>query len=119
VKCGKCGKPFTNPLTHVCTVRKAGGKRKVKPSLSVTLATCSKCGKPYANPLTHKCDIGTDFKKRRKAAVAKRKPHDYRTCRDGECKRQACVAYKEGLDEGYQQGWDAGHAAASSGGNGK
>jgi len=118
VKCGKCGKPFTNPLTHVCTVRKASGKRKVKPSLSVTLATCSKCGKPYSNPLTHKCKVKTDFKARRKAATAKpkRPPHNYRTCKDGDCRRQACEAYKEGYDDGEADGSASGYAAGYSAG---
>jgi hypothetical protein len=32
--------------------------------------------------------------------------HNYRTCRDVDCQRQACVAYKEGFDDGFEAGRD-------------
>lgn len=44
-------------------------------------------------------------------------PHPYQACRDRECERYACRAWKEawreayaeGLREGYRQGYDAGY----------
>src|SRR6266516_4641915 len=66
-RCGRCGKRYSNPLTHVCVVRmdrKTKPKRSLKPKASVALVTCGTCGKPYANPLTHVCQVRTDFKRR-------------------------------------------------------
>jgi hypothetical protein len=43
--------------------------------------------------------------------------HDYRTCRDDDCQRPACEAYREGYadgqEAGYAAGYSAGQAAAS------
>jgi hypothetical protein len=73
------------------------------------LVSCPRCGKPYANPLTHVClSRPGDYK--RKAAAAKRakaarpklqRPqHDYRTCRDADCRRYGCVAFRDGYERG-------------------
>ena len=76
-------------------------RRKPSPGL-----TCGRCGKRYANPLTHVCAQRSDFRKRqRAAAAAKRKAarkrraarHDYHRCRDLDCQRVACEAYREGV----------------------
>ena len=44
--------------------------------------------------------------------------HRYQSCRDGDCERIACVAWREaraeGYDEGYQDGYRAGAASAGS-----
>jgi hypothetical protein len=119
VYCGKCGK--RRGLAHVCMVRRASGRTRVK-APSVSLATCPRCGKPYANPFTHACTVKTDFK-RRSAAAAKRAKaaapkhqapkHDYRTCRDTDCQRYACVAYRDGYDNGFAAAMAA--AAAQEG----
>ncbi|MQA87260.1 MAG: hypothetical protein GEV03_22185 [Streptosporangiales bacterium] len=67
-RCGRCGKRYANPLTHVCVVRmdrkRRPGKTRVKPKVTLT---CGTCGKPYTNPLTHRCTVRTDYKKRRAA----------------------------------------------------
>lgn len=34
--------------------------------------------------------------------------HTYASCRDKECRRLACVAYKEGYRDGYEDGYSAG-----------
>ena len=86
-----------------------------------TPLTCPRCKKPIANPVTHICKTRTSFK--RKAAAAKKSraqdrrrqaasiakvkraratgpakaKHDYRTCKDADCARVACVAYRDGL----------------------
>ena len=83
---------------------------------------CGTCGKQVSSPLTHTCTVRTDF--RRKLAAAKRtsrpgrrkpprvtvygadgKPlggHSYAACRDLDCARVACVAYREGYAAGLE-----------------
>jgi hypothetical protein len=107
VYCGRCGK--RRGLVHTCIVRRATGRTRVK-APSASLATCGRCGQTYANPLTHVCGSKPGDFKRRKAAAAKRakaaapkaaRPqHDYRTCRDPECRRYGCTAYRDGYANG-------------------
>lgn len=53
IRCGRCGKRYTNPLTHVCvTSRKQAGRTRAQPKVSLTLGTCPRCSKPVSNPLT-------------------------------------------------------------------
>jgi hypothetical protein len=122
IQCGKCGKRYSNPLNHTCYVRRQRGKTRVKPKLNVTLGTCGKCGKAYGNPLTHVCK---DFKgraeaqrkqaaERRKEAAERRKEaersgpkrqtHNYVTCRDPDCERKTCEAFRDGYRDGFEDG---------------
>lgn len=110
MKCGACGKRYSNPLTHVCYNPRGHGPRlTVKPRVSVD---CPACGKPVTNPLTHVCKIPSDFRKRlaeqkkqqraakRARARAEAAKHDYHSCGDGDCQRRLCVAYREGHEDG-------------------
>jgi hypothetical protein len=107
VYCGKCGRR-RGPL-HTCIVRGANGRTTLK-APKVMLASCPRCGKPYANPFTHVCISKRGDYKRRKAAAARRakaarpklqRPqHDYATCRDPDCHRYGCVAFRDGYDRG-------------------
>ncbi len=113
IKCGQCGKRYSNPLTHVCVTSRARRPHpvQIKPRVSYD---CPKCGKPVTNPLTHVCVIRTDFRQRlaaerkRKAAERRAKAragraaeqHDYHSCRDPDCRRRMCVAFREGFEEG-------------------
>jgi flagellar biosynthesis/type III secretory pathway protein FliH len=133
ITCGRCGKP--RGLRHVC-VSNRNRKATVKPSWS--FGECPKCRKRVTNPLTHTCRPKSDFKRRRaqhekqqraeaKATAAKeragkraqRPQHDYTSCRDGDCPRPLCVAFKtghktghrEGYEQGFQTGWDRGFPA--------
>jgi hypothetical protein len=117
-RCGRCRKSYSNPFGHTCVapVGRRPGKTKLMPSAS---ATCPKCRKPYGNPFTHTCTVRTDFKRRttkakKDAAAAKRKarPQHPRpsACRDGDCKRAACQAYREGREDGFAEGYDEGFA---------
>ena len=112
MKCGACGKRYSNPLTHVCyNPRGHGARVQVKPRVT---ADCPKCGKPVSSPLTHVCSVRTDFRKRaaehkkkqaaekRRAARAGKPQHDYHSCRDGDCQRRTCVAYREGFEDAMQ-----------------
>jgi hypothetical protein len=111
VTCGRCGKPKGNPLTHVCVTRLDRRPRTVRtrlrPKLSVT-TRCPKCRRSYTNPLTHVCTVKTDFRRRlaasRKKPAARKAAHRYESCRDRDCERLACVAYRDGYEEGYELG---------------
>jgi hypothetical protein len=113
--CGRCRKDYSNPFGHICVSRmgRAAGRTTLKPSLS---AKCPKCHKDMGNPLTHTCTTRTDFKRRtaaakKDAAAAKRRAnqHSYSGCRDKECRRLPCVAYKEATEEAYAEGYSNGH----------
>jgi hypothetical protein len=128
VYCGKCGK--RRGLAHVCIVRRTGGRTRVK-APGVSLAPCGRCGQSYANPLTHACASKPGDFKRRKAAAERRErkrkaaearerrreaaarlraegaagrpaQHRYQTCRDDDCQRRACIAYKQGFENGRE-----------------
>jgi hypothetical protein len=73
-RCGRCGRRYSNPLTHTCATRmdrkRPAGTTRLSPQAS---RTCGTCGQPYANPLTHICTVRTDFKKRQAAAARQQK----------------------------------------------
>jgi hypothetical protein len=117
IRCGRCGKTYTNPFTHVCVGRigaKPKGKTRLAPKVKVT-AKCGSCGKPVTNPLTHTCTVKTDFKKRKKAAGAKPKHPEPEVCEDGpDCQVYGCRmfwrGYELGRGAGFEDGYRTGHA---------
>lgn len=108
IKCGGCGKRYSNPLAHTCVPR-AGRKRR-RTRLTVKVAPsmrCGSCGKQVASLFTHTCKKKSDFKARKKAAVrlaaAERRDanrHDYAGCEDPFCGRYPCTVYREGFEAG-------------------
>lgn len=129
ITCGRCGKP--RGLRHVCV---SSRNRKATVKAGVSFGQCPKCKKRISNPLTHTCAPRSDYKRRRAAAEKQRragdraqasslakvkrsrqpgraKPkHDYQTCRDGDCQRSGCVAYKTGYKAGHQAGYEQGYS---------
>jgi hypothetical protein len=129
VYCGKCGK--RRGLMHTCIVRRPSGRTRLKKP-KVMLVSCSSCGQPYVNPLTHVCRGRPpgDFKRRKAAAERaarrrkaaeqreqrraeaarrraqggpqKRPGHNYASCRDRDCNRALCRAYREGIERGFE-----------------
>lgn len=132
IKCGRCGKRYSNPLTHTCVTRIGRRPGKMRIGARVT-RDCPKCKRPVTNPVIHVCKVKTDFrrktaaakksraqdKRRQAASVAKvakaraagpgKQRHDYRSCRDEHCARVACVAYRDGDGDGYERGHEAGY----------
>lgn len=115
--CGRCRKRYSNPFGHVC-VAPIGreGKTRFRPSAS---AVCPACHQPYGNPFTHTCTVRTGYRgraRRPKQAARKARPEHPRpsACRDGDCKRAACVAYREALEAGYEDGYDIGFAEGTA-----
>lgn len=110
VTCGTCGKRYANPLTHTCTVktdfkkRAAADKRRQAAEARRQRKRETAARRREAAKARRKAAAD----RRRAAAAARRKTpakrtgpakpaHDYRTCRDPECRRHACVAYREGM----------------------
>lgn len=122
--CGRCRRKFSNPLGHVCvSASRKGGRVKLAPG-AVTVAKCDSCGKQISHPLAHVCGSKRGDFSRRKAEHAKRvkaarrKPrqvHDYRRCRDEDCRRVACEAWREAWAEGREIGRAEGYADAMRG----
>ncbi|MGH3287779.1 MAG: hypothetical protein ACRDPD_24290 [Streptosporangiaceae bacterium] len=115
--CGRCRKSYSHPLGHVCVTRLDRKPRTGKVTLAPEVtATCTRCRKPLGNPLTHTCTTRTDFGARRKAAAKAGKParpeHRYEACRDEDCHRTACTAYRAGYDAGWPDGYATGRAEA-------
>jgi hypothetical protein len=109
VKCGTCGKRYSNPLTHTCVTTRARRRpSQIAPRLTYD---CPRCGKPATNPLTHVCKTRSDFRRRladqkrrqarekraRRSKRPARPQHDYHSCTDPDCQRRACQAYREGI----------------------
>lgn len=132
-RCGRCRRSYSNPLGHVCVTRLdlpvRTGKTTLAPKVSVT-GKCQDCGKPRGNPFTHVCGPKSDFKRRLAASKRRKKSrrpatakHLYQSCQDKDCKRLACIAFREGRDEGYAEGSASGYesgytAAAAAAGDG-
>lgn len=122
--CGRYGQP-RELIGHVCVIRSGRAARRAPtPTLKLDFGKCETCKKTIGNPLTDVCAPRSDFKKRKaaaakrereaaKARAGKRQPdkHDYLACKDDDCPRPLCVAYKTGWREGYKTGFDDGFAA--------
>lgn len=117
--CGRCGQP-RELIRHVCVVRSGrAALRRATPKLTLDFGKCETCNRPVGNPFTHVCAPRSDFKRRRRAAAKREKDqararasrkankHEYQNCKDDDCKRSACLAYKTGWREGYQIGFVA------------
>lgn len=117
VTCARCGKSRTG-LRHDC-VSNSSSRATVKPSIS--FGKCPKCKKTVGNPLTHVCAPKSDFKARKRKAAKREKAkqaeqHPFESCRDSDCKRPQCVAYRTGWHEGHIQGFDEGYEAGYAAG---
>jgi hypothetical protein len=113
VTCSTCGKRYTNPLTHTCAVRtdfkkrKAAAGRRAAAELRRQRRREAAARKRAAAKARRKAAAD-----RRKAAAAARRQaakrsqaprrlpaHDYHTCGDQDCRRHACVAYRDGIED--------------------
>lgn len=121
-QCGRCRKRYANPFGHVCVTRldrrAPAGRTTAAPKLGLSTGTCTTCKKPLGNPLTHTCTTRTDYKKRtakakKDAAAASRKSRPqhppWAACKDTDCQRTGCRAYRDGHEDGYRDGYRDGH----------
>ena len=123
-KCGTCGKPYSNPLGHVCTVKTdfrkrkasagrraaAGEKRAKRAAARAKEVAARRARRERENEARRARRAREDEGRRRRRAKeqapggrAARDKHDYRNCRDHDCERQACEAYREGVADGAEK----------------
>lgn len=97
VKCGTCGKRYTNPLTHTCTVKTDFRKRAAAEQRRQKREQAKARRKAAAD--RRKAAAAARRQKTGSAAPKQRAPqHDYRTCNDEDCRRTACLAFREGIE---------------------
>ena len=129
-RCPSCGKEG-NPLTHTCSNRgdfgqrqraakrkTAAAQRKAKRAeqrqrVNERIAAARRAERHRANQrVLRERERAAERLKRAKAArPPSRKPgrprHDYRNCRDHDCQRIACEAYREGVADGMDAAEEA------------
>lgn len=140
-RCGSCGRGHGNPFGHRCT---AGGNLKRKRAAAAAKAERDEQrGREREIRATERAaakakvaDVRGVERARaaERIAAAKAKAprppagrgrgpaHDWVLCRDADCERAVCEAYREGVDDGrelehqpaYDDGWMAGRAAAGT-----
>lgn len=123
--CGSCGKPYNSPLGHVCGNAGDFGRRKraaqrasaaaarrakraaERQRVSERIAAARKrerdraAARLSATRRRERARADARVAKARAARKPPRRPgrpsHDWRNCRDHDCQRQACEAYREGV----------------------
>ena len=123
--CSSCGKPYANPLTHVCSnrgdfaKRKRAAKRKAaadkrKAETAVRQAKVRARVADVRKKEKAKADSRVKAARTRRKAPAKprapRDRHEYQACRDEDCTRLACGAFREGHAQGFADGMQAAEA---------
>jgi hypothetical protein len=130
-RCGACGKSYNSPLGHVCGNKGDFGKRR-RAKQRADRAAAAKQKRAAVRKRTaervaaaRKAEQGraaarvSATRKRERAraearvararasgARAARRPaskHDYRNCRDHDCERAICEAYREGLADAEER----------------
>lgn len=125
--CGSCGKKYSNPFGHRCGNAGDFGKRK-RAAQRAARAEAAKAKRAAERQRVNERIAAARKKERERAAQrvsaarrterrkaearatrarAARKPprrpgrpaHDYRNCRDHDCERVACEAYREGRED--------------------
>jgi hypothetical protein len=114
-RCPRCGEEYANPVTHTCKVRSDFAKRRRAAERKKATARRAEERQARRRRIAD-ARRRAAAQRKRKARVARRdsnllKPkHRYQTCRDDDCPRYGCVAYKAGFQAGYQAGFAAGRA---------
>lgn len=122
--CGACGKRHSNPLGHTCSSKGDFGKRKRAAARAAATAERRRKREAHRRRVNdrvaavrkrERARAGERVRRERQKAAervrkarAARKParrsarpaHSYQTCRDQDCQRIACEAYRQGLDDG-------------------
>lgn len=116
-RCGKCGKGYGNPLGHTCggggdfakrrgaqAREAAAAKRKAETAERRArererIAAVRQRERAKARERVAAARKAEREKAKRKRPASRSRPerHDYHRCRDLECQRIACEAYREGV----------------------
>jgi hypothetical protein len=140
--CGTCGKGYSSPLGHTCSGggdlakrRRAAGraaavaKRKQEAAERrarerARIAEVRKTERARARERV--AAARKTEREKAKARAAKKRPassgprparHEYASCRDADCERAACEAYRDGRATGYAEGEEAGYRAGYTDGS--
>jgi len=150
--CGSCGKGYSNPFGHQCSgggglkrKRAAAERQAERDKRRAREREIRAAERKRAQERVNTTRAKERQRARERVAVARAKAkapsptgrsasrpagrggrpqHDWALCRDAECERQVCEAYREGVADGrelehqpaYDEGWMAGRAAAGTGG---
>jgi hypothetical protein len=132
--CGACGKSYSNPLGHVCGNAGDFGKRR-RARKRAEAAAARKAKRAAERERVNARVVAARQRERERAAqrvsatrrleraradarVARAKAarpasrprpssHDWRNCRDHDCQRPACEAYREGVADGMDAAEEA------------
>jgi hypothetical protein len=126
VTCGKCGKPYSNPLGHVCTNagdfkrRAAAAGRRGEAVEKREKAAAARAKEVAARQArraredearrSRRAKEAAATRARKVSASAARTPraaHDYQVCPDEDCTRAVCLAYREGVADGAEMAEEA------------
>jgi hypothetical protein len=114
-ECGACGRRYSNPLGHAC---KGGGGFRRKAAAEKRAQAAEKRRDEMAARRQRERDRVASVRKTERAradarvarAKARRRPpvrrtrpaHPYQSCREGDCLRVACVAFRDGIEVGFE-----------------
>lgn len=110
VTCKTCGKRYTNPLTHTCTVKTDFKKRRRQAQRKARAKDRAEKRRKARQDAAQRRKEARQ--RRAKAARAKRKTaarkkrrapaHDPRTCDEPDCTRYGCRTWKDGYETGIE-----------------
>ena len=127
ITCGRCGKRADG---HPARLRVATAGAQGHAQTADHVREVPDVQEAITNPLTHVCMAKSGFK-RAKSRAAKRakerarekarkkrqaEQHPFESCRDDQCKRPQCVAYRTGWHEGEAAGFESGFESGFSAG---
>ena len=132
-RCGKCGKGYGNPLGHSCggggdfarrrraqdraadTAKRRAetAERRAREREKITAVRQRERAKARERVAAARKAEREKAKRKRPAGRSRPERHDYRNCRDAECQRVACEAYREGHGDGWMEGYAAGQSSAA------
>jgi hypothetical protein len=110
--CGSCGRRMGNPLRHVCTTRTDFKRRKARAKRAEQTARRRAKRKAAAAARRERARVRKRARSRRPSPQP-RPRHNYQSCSDDTCQRQACQAWRDGRLSGRDEGYDEGYAAAA------
>jgi hypothetical protein len=119
--CGTCGRQYSNPLGHRCEqggdfARRGKAEKRAQETAArrekAAARRAAETGARRERRLREdegrrarraKENAAAKTRKRKAAARRRGRPeHDYRNCRDADCQRVACEAYREGFENGWE-----------------
>lgn len=128
-QCGRCRKAYSNPLGHECAGggdfakrrrREKAGERRARETAARQARRQKEADARRARRKREddarrarraKENEAAAERKRKPSARPRRPAHPYESCRDADCQRVACEAWREGHGQGYAEGEAAGYAA--------